>query len=120
LPLDDFAGIEKPDVTLKWHMENYRFRSLDPQKNLHERAFNTSNYLNKTQSIEKALHESSRFDLEDKFYTKKKFEFRAPQPLKQPAAKFCLTVRNEQDRVNQRLRMEDTRANGSFNMKMMI
>ena len=76
-------------------MENYNFRTSNPSKNIHSQPFNTSQYLNKTQQIEKALQDHSRFDLEDKFYTKKKFEFRAKEPLKQPGSKFTHTFFNE-------------------------
>ena len=39
--------------------------------------FRISTYLSKTETIEKALKEAERFEV-DKFYTKKKFIFRAP------------------------------------------
>jgi hypothetical protein len=68
---------------MKYNIDYHNFRERNKERDIHNNAFNTSSYLSKAASIEKALKDGQRFET-DKFYTKKKFVFREPQPLKSP------------------------------------
>ena len=54
---------------MKYNIDYHNFRERNKERDIHNNAFNTSSYLSKAASIEKALKDGQRFET-DKFYTK--------------------------------------------------
>jgi len=106
-------SIEKTDKTMKQHMDFHDFREREASKDLHKLPFSTSHYLSKQGSIEKALRDGERFET-DKFYTKRKFECRPPQPLHYSARGFSHNTCTDHDRVNKAIVQTDTRHMSGF------
>ena len=48
-------GIEKFDGSMKYNIDYHNFRERNKERDIHNNAFNTSSYLSKAASIEKAL-----------------------------------------------------------------
>lgn len=112
-------GIEKRERSLKQATDFHLFRDRNLGKEIQKSAFNTSLFLSKAASIDRALKEASRFET-DKFYTKKKFIFREPQLLKSPNRRFNLSEQTENQRVNQTILSSVKLDNGSYDASKMV
>lgn len=104
---------------MKQSLDTHCFRERNASKELQAKAFNTSQYLSAKDRIERALAQGQIYET-DKFYTKKKFIFREPQPLKQAPSPFKLTASTEVDRVNETISGSTRLDNGCFNANLLV
>lgn len=103
---------------MKFNTDFHDFRGRNLTKEIQKEGFSTTHYLSKAAGIDKALRDGERFET-DKFYTKKKFVFRAPQPLSSPAKAFALNTPTENDRINQVISKQEKCDNACFNKDLM-
>lgn len=70
------------------------------------------------QRVERAEVAGQIFET-DKFYTKKAFVFRAPEPLKGPNKRFQLAANTDFERISESLVNQPRLDNGCFDASMM-
>lgn len=102
--------------SVKYLVENHSFRGArQPEKDISPKRFRTSSFLNKHESIDKALADSSRFFAET--YRKKLPTFRTKNGLR--ANPLCMRINlpeTEVDRINTKLRSGTQYDNDRFDL----